>query len=62
MKKKIKAAPHHKLDLAKYINDYTYEKSSEENLTEEIIKLKKLLDEGIITQEEFTKAKKKLLN
>ena len=60
--KKIKAASHHKLDLAKYINDYTYEKSSEENLTEEIIKLKKLLDEGIITQEEFTKAKKKLLN
>ncbi len=58
----IKAAPHHKLDLAKYINDYTYEESSEENLTEEIIKLKKLLDEGIITQEEFTKAKKKLLN
>ena len=24
--------------------------------------LKKLLDEGVITQEEFTKAKKKLLN
>ena len=58
----IKAAPHHKLDLAKYINDYTYEKSSEENLTDELIKLKKLLDEGVITQEEFTKAKKKLLN
>ena len=31
----VKAASHHKLDLAKYINDYTYEESSEENLTEE---------------------------
>ena len=65
--KMIKAASHHKLNLDQYINDYSYKQSSEENLsgenlTDEIIKLKKLLDNGIITQEEFTKAKKKLLN
>jgi len=32
------------------------------NIAEQIKKLKKLLDDDVITQEEFTKAKKKLLN
>ena len=31
-------------------------------ITEELLSLKKLLDDGVITQDEFDKAKKKLLN
>ena len=59
----IKAKSHHLLDLSKYIfDDGISENIGETDLTDEIIKLKKLLDEGVITQEEFTKAKKKLLN
>ena len=33
-----------------------------DNLSNEIIKLNKLLQSGVLTQEEFEKAKKKLLN
>ena len=61
--KKIKATSHHKLDLDKYIFDNGIsENTGDINLTDELMQLKKLLDEGVITQEEFTKAKKKLLN
>ena len=35
---------------------------SKEDLTTQLKELKELLDEGVLTQEEFTKAKKKLLN
>ena len=60
---KIKATSHHKLDLEKYIVDNGIsENTGDINLTDELMQLKKLLDEGVITQEEFTKAKKKLLN
>lgn len=58
----IQAKSHHLLDLSQYIDDSTSENFGENNLTDELIKLKKLLDDGVITQEEFTKAKKKLLN
>ena len=33
-----------------------------DNLSDEITKLNKLLESGVLTQEEFEKAKKKLLN
>ena len=36
--------------------------SDENRLSDEIQKLNKLLNDGILTQEEFEKAKKKLLN
>ncbi len=58
----IQAKSHHLLDLSQYIDGSTSENFGENNLTDELIKLKKLLDDGVITQEEFTKAKKKLLN
>ena len=35
---------------------------NKKNLSEEIDKLNKLLKDGVLTQEEFEKAKKKLLN
>ena len=43
-------------------NDVTEQSLSDENkLSEEIEKLNKLLNDGILTQEEFEKAKKKIL-
>ena len=44
-------------------NDVTEEFSSDQNkLSDEIEKLNKLLNDGILTQEEFEKAKKKILD
>ena len=44
-------------------NDVTEQSLSDENkLSEEIEKLNKLLNDGILTQEEFEKAKKKILD
>jgi len=40
----------------------TNDSNQTQNITEEIKKLKKLLDEGVITNEEFDQAKKKILN
>ena len=40
----------------------TKDTSSSSNLTEELKELNKLYKEGILTKEEFEKAKKKLLN
>jgi hypothetical protein len=39
-----------------------YRSSNNEQLSNEIIKLNKLLQSGVLTKEEFDKAKKKLLN
>ena len=39
-----------------------YSSNDENKLSEEIQKLSKLLNEGVLTQEEFEKAKKKLLD
>ena len=60
------------LDASSFITEASINTAEEkvsdnkQNVDKEIIKeiktLKKLLDEGVITQEEFTKAKKKLLN
>ena len=38
------------------------ENNENENLSEELDKLSKLLKDGVLTQEEFEKAKKKLLD
>ena len=44
-------------------SDVTEQSLSDENkLSEEIEKLNKLLNDGILTQEEFEKAKKKILD
>lgn len=60
-KEKYKTA----LEIKEYIENYTSKiiGSDENNLSvaDELIKFKKLLDEGIINQEEFEKQKSKLL-
>ena len=61
----LKAKDHHKLDFTEYnigeINE-TNKITSGSSLAGDIKALKKLYDEGALTKEEFTKAKKKLLN
>ena len=61
----LKAKEHHKLDFSEYnigeINE-TKKITSGSNLTEDIKALKQLYDDGVLTKEEFTKAKEKLLN
>ena len=61
----LKTKEHHKLDFSEYnigeINE-TKKITSGSNLTEDIKALKQLYDEGVLTKEEFEKAKKKLLN
>jgi hypothetical protein len=44
------------------INDTEYTFSNQENLSDEISKLNELRQSGVLTEEEFEKAKKKLLN
>ena len=44
------------------IKEEIKEINSEENISDEILKLKKLLDNGTIDEEEFKKAKDKILN
>jgi hypothetical protein len=61
---RVRARDYHRLDLSEYYagkNSQTLGTSSQ-NITEELKELKKLYDEGALTKEEFTKAKKKLLN
>ena len=47
-------------DLKK--NEIEYSSQIKENLSEELDRLNNLLKEGVLTQEEFEKAKKKLLD
>ena len=61
---RVRAREYHRLDLSEYYagkNSQTLETSSQ-SITEELKELKKLYDDGVLTKEEFTKAKKKLLN
>ena len=44
------------------INDTEHTFSDQENLSDEISKLNELRQSGVLTEEEFEKAKKKLLN
>ena len=59
----VKAKDHHKLDLSSYINFNLEEAQSElsENILDKIKKLKNLYDAGVLTEEEFKLAKKKML-
>ena len=45
-----------------YVKDNSNSLENSKNLSNEIVKLNELLKAGIITQEEFEKAKNKLLN
>ncbi len=64
--KNVKAQRKHKLDLSEWnISENKQNKkktNKKSSLTKDLKDLKKLYDEGILTEEEFTKAKKKLLN
>jgi hypothetical protein len=62
--KMVKAKSRYKLDLSEYVKGEIIEetKTTSPSLTEELIELNKLYEEGILTKEEFEKAKKKLLN
>jgi hypothetical protein len=62
----IKAKDKHKLDLSEYgageVNKKNKLKVKSSNLTNEIKELHELYKEGVLTKEEFEKAKNKLLN
>ena len=62
----ISVRPEHQLNTSKYISQNIKKKKSKEkqgkSLTNELLKLNKLLKSGAITQDEFKKAKAKLLN
>ena len=48
-------------DLSNEENPSNSLKGNNDNLTEELVKLDKLFKNGVLTQEEFEKAKKKLI-
>jgi len=60
--KNIKIRKKHKLSLSKYLLNVKKENNPSNDLVEQLNQLKKLMDEGILTKEEFKKAKKRLLN
>ena len=65
IEKLLKAKEHHLLNLDKYIqkNDNDYLNSEEKkNIIEDLQKLNDLYKSGVITKEEFEKAKDKILN
>ena len=62
MELNLKAKKHHKLDFSEYNLEEITKTTSDSNLTEDIKALKQLYDEGLLTKEEFEKAKKKILN
>ena len=65
IEKLLKAKEHHLLNLDKYIqkNDNDYLNSEEKkNIIEDLQKLNDLYKSGVITKEEFEKAKGKILN
>ena len=65
IEKLLKAKEHHLLNLDKYIqkNDNDYLNSGEKkNIIEDLEKLNELYKSGVITKEEFEKAKDKILN
>ena len=57
-----KSKNHHKLSLDKYIIDVKINNESDDPVVEQIKQLNELYKSGALTQEEFTKAKRKLLN
>ena len=57
----VKAKKKHKLDLDKYI-DSTVSINTDNLITDQLKKLNDLYKSGVLTKEEFEKAKKKILN
>ena len=58
-----KAKNRHKLSLGNYsANTQSFQINQNDNIVDQIQKLKELMDNGVITNKEFEKAKKKLLN
>ena len=55
------AKKHHKLDLAKYIIDDNSEKKLG-NVTKSLKQINDLFKAGVLSEEEFIKAKKKILD
>ena len=59
----VKAKNRHKLSLENYsANTQSFQINQNDNIVDQIKKLKELMDNGVITNKEFEKAKKKLLN
>ena len=58
----VRARKKHQLEFNSVSNTTFDSQNNDDNLIDKILELKKLLDEGIITNEEFTKMKKKILN
>ncbi len=56
----VRARKEHKFQCE--ANNISFNHDKDDNLVDKILELKKLLDEGIITNEEFTKMKKRILN
>lgn len=56
-----KSSTKKKLEIEKLNRELSREPESKGSVSDELIKLKKLLDDGIITQDEFEKQKTKLL-
>ena len=56
------ARNNHKLNLDKYYMEVTKNTKNSNKLTEQLNSLNELYKSGVLTKEEFTKAKKKLLN
>ncbi len=60
----VGAKDHHKINLEKYVKNFDTNKVSvgEDNILSKLNKLKKLYDNGVLTEDEFKKAKNKILN
>ena len=58
----IEARRNIKDDLNNNQNDVMESQLENKNISDEIIKLNKLKNEGLLTEEEFERAKEKLLN
>ena len=58
----IKAKSHHRLPLDQYLMETTSKNKKNNELTDLLKKLNELYKAGVLTKEEFTKAKNKILN
>ena len=58
----VNAKNQHKLSLESYLIDNEIKFKSDDKILDQLNKLNELFKSGILTEEEFTKAKKKVLN
>jgi hypothetical protein len=58
----VKARSNHKLNLDQYYMEIKRSENIQNELTDQLQKLNELYKAGVLTKEEFTKAKKKILN